>query len=84
MLEGLSPHKHPSHVCGVERERRKLEPKDQTLLDLALGDPAWSSNQLYYALRSRGVKIGEKALRKHRTQSCECYSNEDARESRAG
>jgi hypothetical protein len=71
MLEGLQP---PDKVppCKVREIAEGLDAKDQAILKAALIDPSWPTLTLANSLNSRGIKISESPLRKHRAGRCSC------------
>lgn len=72
MLEGMEPTPKIA-PCAVRTLHATLEPGDKAILFDALIDvKAWSHKGLERALLSRGVKISESSLRKHRMAECSC------------
>ena len=72
MLEGLSPNKRV-YQCSVAVRRKSLDDNDKKILDDALADTqTWSHYGLSQALINRGIKIFDKAIKKHREGTCSC------------
>jgi hypothetical protein len=71
MLENLEP---PVKVlpCKVRRLLSQLDNKDKQILESAMADSKWSPYLLAQALEARDVKISDKSLKKHMTNSCSC------------
>lgn len=72
MLEDMEPVQRVAS-CAVRTLHATLEPGDKAILFDALIDvKAWSHKGLERALVSRGLKISESSLRKHRMAECSC------------
>jgi hypothetical protein len=71
MLEGLKP---PTRIptCAVRTLRNKLEKKDQEILDGALANPDFNSGALARELSSRGLRISDVSILRHRKKECSC------------
>jgi hypothetical protein len=71
MLEGLKP---PTRIptCAVRTLRNKLEKKDQEILDDALANPDFNSGALARELSSRGLRISDVSILRHRKKECSC------------
>jgi hypothetical protein len=72
MLEDLTP---PERVfsCSVRKLYNSLDDADKAILYKALYNmDAWTHKGLERALRSRGLKISESSIRKHRIEQCSC------------
>jgi hypothetical protein len=71
MLEGLKP---PTRIptCAVRTLRDKLEKKDQEILDGALANPDFNSGALARELSSRGLRISDVSILRHRKKECSC------------
>ena len=72
MLEGLTPPKR-ERLCLVGEQSANLSKEDVAILNDALVDPKWSTNALTKALNSRGFKVGNTLLSRHREKVCSCY-----------
>lgn len=72
MLEGLEPVKN--YRCKARDTAEALEDKDKKIFLDALQDTEkWSDKGLSVALSTRGVKISNEAIGRHRRQHCACY-----------
>ena len=72
MLEDLIPEVRVT-PCAVRTLLERLDESDQEILSEALGNfEVWGHAPLARALTKRGLKISEKAIRKHRSQLCSC------------
>ncbi len=71
MLEDLKPPQKISS-CAVRTLRNKLEKKDQEILDGALANPDFNSGALARELSSRGLKISDVSILRHRKKECSC------------
>jgi hypothetical protein len=71
MLEDLKPPRK-IHSCAVRTIRNKLEKKDQEILDGALANPEFNSGALARELSSRGLKISDVSILRHRKKECSC------------
>jgi hypothetical protein len=71
MLEDLKP---PLKIgsCAVRTIRNKLEKKDQEILDGALANPDFNSGSLARELSSRGLRISDVSILRHRKKECSC------------
>jgi hypothetical protein len=71
MLEDLQP---PLKIrsCAVRTIRNKLEKKDQEILDGALANPDFNSGSLARELSSRGLRISDVSILRHRKKECSC------------
>ena len=71
MLEDLKP---PLRIgsCAVRTIRNKLEKKDQEILDGALANSDFNSGALARELSSRGLKISDVSILRHRKKECSC------------
>jgi hypothetical protein len=71
MLENLKP---PLKVlpCRVRTTLEGLDPKDATILESAITDPAWTPHSLSIALSQRGLSISDRSIKKHQIQQCSC------------
>lgn len=70
MLEGMTPPKKPG-ICRVNEILRKLDAKDQEILNAALLDRKhWSHMALAKALTERGLSISSTSIQRHRTGVC--------------
>jgi hypothetical protein len=71
MLEGLKPPvKIPT--CAVRTLRDKLDSKDQEILDGALSNPEFNAGALARELSSRGLRISDVSILRHRKKECSC------------
>ena len=74
LLDNLEPIvKTP--LCIVRRTADTLEPSDAKILLDAVESHDWGFTDLVRALASRGVKLSDNSLRRHRFGSCACRSN---------
>jgi hypothetical protein len=71
MLEDLKPPLRISS-CAVRTIRNKLEKKDQEILDGALANPEFNSGALARELSSRGLKISDVSILRHRKKERSC------------
>ena len=71
MLEGL-PAPVDSNLCKVSKLAADLSPEDNSILQDAMKNPAWSTTALCIELNKRGLALGETVLRRHRTVKCSC------------
>lgn len=72
MLEGIAPTKR-EYPCAVGEVRKDLSDSDRKILDDALADTdTWSAYSLSVALKSRGLKVHDKPIKKHRDGTCIC------------
>ena len=71
MLEDLKPPRKISS-CAVRTLRGKLEKKDQEILDGAIADPEFNSGALARELSSRGLRISDVSILRHRKKECSC------------
>jgi hypothetical protein len=71
MLEDLKPPQKLTN-CAVRTLRNKLEKKDQEILDGALANPEFNSGALARELSSRGLKISDVSILRHRKKECSC------------
>ncbi len=71
MFEGLVPPVE-ERTCSFAKEIKSLTPKDLKILLEALEDPRWTHKALTVAVKARGFKTNEKALRSHRKMECLC------------
>jgi hypothetical protein len=71
MLEDLKPPQRISS-CAVRTLRNKLDKKDQEILDGALANPEFNSGALARELSSRGLKISDVSILRHRKKGCSC------------
>jgi hypothetical protein len=71
MLEDLKP---PLRIgsCAVRTIRNKLEKKDQEILDEALANSDFNSGALARELSSRGLRISDVSILRHRKKECSC------------
>jgi hypothetical protein len=71
MLEDLKP---PIRIptCAVRTIRNKLDKKDQEILDGALANPDFNSGALARELSSRGLRISDVSILRHRKKECSC------------
>jgi hypothetical protein len=71
MLEDLKP---PPRIgsCAVRTIRNKLEKKDQEILDGALANADFNSGALARELSSRGLRISDVSILRHRKKECSC------------
>jgi hypothetical protein len=71
MLENLKP---PIRIssCAVRTLRSKLEKKDQEILDGALANTEFNSGALARELSSRGLRISDVSILRHRKDECSC------------
>jgi hypothetical protein len=71
MLEDLKP---PTRIrtCAVRTLREKLEKKDQEILDGAIANPEFNSGALARELSSRGLRISDVSILRHRKKECSC------------
>jgi hypothetical protein len=72
MLEDMNP---PEYItpCAVRTLMGRLDEADQEILRTALLNQAlWGHTPLARALTDRGLRISEKAIRKHRLRLCSC------------
>jgi hypothetical protein len=71
MLEDLKPPRKISS-CAVRTLRGKLDKKDQEILDGAIADPEFNSGALARELSSRGLRISDVSILRHRKKECSC------------
>jgi len=71
MLEDLKPPTRISN-CAVRTLRNKLEKKDQEILDAALANKEFNSGALARELSSRGLRISDVSILRHRKKECSC------------
>lgn len=72
LLDNLEPHRR-DYPCNVAKTLDSLEPEDRAVLEQALADEnKWSAYGLHAALKSRGVRLNDKAISKHRLKQCDC------------
>ena len=71
MLEDLKPPLR-TNTCAVRTLRSKLEKKDQEILDAALSNPEFKSGALARELSSRGLRISDMSILRHRKKECSC------------
>ena len=72
MLENLTPNQR-HYPCNVKTLMDSLEPTDKKILESAIADDKkWTSYGLHAALKSRGLKLNDKAINKHRQGDCSC------------
>jgi hypothetical protein len=71
MLEDLKPPKRIA-TCAVRTLREKLDKKDQAILDAALENPEFTSGGLARELSSRGLRIADVSIIRHRKKGCSC------------
>ena len=72
MLENLKPNQR-YYPCNVKELLITLEPADKKILEEAIADEkTWTPYGLHAALKSRGVKLNDKAILKHRLKDCSC------------
>jgi hypothetical protein len=72
MLEGLAPNTR-FYPCNLKTIADSLEPADRDILMAAVADEVtWTSYGLHAALKSRGLKLNDKAINKHRKGDCSC------------
>jgi hypothetical protein len=71
MLEDLKP-KPRTRTCAVDTLRKKLEKKDQEILNAALENPEFTSGGLARELSSRGLRISDVSILRHRKKECSC------------
>jgi hypothetical protein len=71
MLEDLKP---PTRIrtCAVRTLREKLEKNDQEILDGAIANPEFNSGALARELSSRGLRISDVSILRHRKKECSC------------
>ena len=71
MLEDLKP-PLKTNTCAVRTLRSKLEKKDQEILDAALANTEFKSGALARELSSRGLRISDMSILRHRKKECSC------------
>ena len=71
MLENLEP-PVKQLPCRVRSILEELDPKDSTILESAITNPAWTPHSLSVALSQRGLSISDRSIRKHQIQQCSC------------
>lgn len=64
--------------CSVDRATFGLDEDDANDLYTLVDDPRWPYVTLARKLREAGIKVSEKAIRKHRLKMCDCYPLGDA------
>lgn len=72
MLEDLKPPKR-TYPCRVRTIAKQLEDKDVEHFLTAINDKeAWTAWALHLALKSKGIQVTDKAIRRHRDRDCSC------------
>ena len=72
MLEGMTP-AVKVYPCRVRTIGESLDGSDLKIYLDAMSDvAAWTNNGLADALTNRGLRVSEKAIRKHRRKECSC------------
>lgn len=62
-----------AHGCAVYRATHTLSDSDIADLYTLVDDTRWPYVTLARKLREAGIKVSEKAIRKHRLRMCDCF-----------
>lgn len=67
----------PKHVagCKVSQVLATLGNEDRAVLERALANSEFSTQQILVALRTEGHSVGKTTLREHRNKVCCCEDN---------
>lgn len=71
MLEDLKPPKR-IYPCRVRTIKDQLELNDRIRLEAALRDENFAAWALHQALKSKGIQVTDRAIRRHRDRDCSC------------
>ena len=71
LLENLAPIDRV-RPCKVRETAAKLEPSDAKILLDAVANTEWGMTDLVRALSSRGIKMSDNSVRRHRLKTCSC------------
>lgn len=74
MLETLNENPQPRiYPCAVRDTLQSLEAADaERLLEAISNDDKWSAWRLHKELAKAGLKVSDKAIKKHRECICSC------------
>lgn len=62
-----------TQVCPLPAELGRLDKKTRTTLEPYVADKAYPLAAMLRVFKRRDINVGEKALQKHRNQTCSCF-----------
>ena len=72
MLEDLKPRRN-RYRCNVVELGNSLDETDAKIFWDAISDSEnWTAHGLHQALKERGLRLSDKAIKKHRWNECGC------------
>jgi len=72
LLDDLRTPQKKVWPCAVREIIASLEKGDAQILAEAVMNPEWKYSTLENALRDKGIRLGQHAIKKHRTKGCSC------------